>query len=59
MTDEEKYKAIINMESIGPHTAGIYPTRVYFLEALKEGLIAGDFNIMFLTLSRKKRILRR
>ena len=43
MTDEEKYKAIINMESVDPNTAGRYPTKVQFLEALADGRIAGDY----------------
>lgn len=43
MTDEEKYKIILNMESIDPNTAGRYPTKVQFLEALAEGRVAGDF----------------
>ena len=43
MTDEEKYKAIINMKSIDPNTAGRYPTKVQFLEALADGRVAGDF----------------
>ena len=43
MTGDEKYKAIINMESIDPNTAGRYPTKSQFLEALAEGRVAGDF----------------
>ncbi|MFC1713567.1 hypothetical protein ACFL6S_07865 [Candidatus Poribacteria bacterium] len=43
MTDGEKYKAIIAMESIDSKTAGRYPTKVQFLEALAEGRVAGDF----------------
>ncbi len=43
MTDEEKYKAIINMESIDPKTAGRYPTKAQFLEALAEGRVEGDY----------------
>ena len=43
MTNEEKYKAIIDMESIDPNTAGRYPTRVQFLEALAEGRVAGNY----------------
>ena len=43
MTDDEKYKAIIAMESIDPDTVGRYPTMVQFLEALAESRIAGDY----------------
>ena len=43
MTDDEKYKAIIDMESIDTKTAGRYPTKVRFLEALAEGQVAGNF----------------
>ena len=43
MTSDEKYKAIISMESIDPSTAGRYPTKAQFLEALAEGRVAGDF----------------
>ena len=43
MTDDEKYKAIIAMESIDPDTAGGYPTKTQFLEALGENRVAGDF----------------
>ncbi len=43
MTDDEKYKAIIAMESIDPDTVGRYPTRAQFLEALAESRIAGDY----------------
>lgn len=43
MTDEEKYRAIINMKSIDPNTAGRYPTKVQFLEALADGRVAGDY----------------
>jgi len=43
MTDDEKYKAIINMESIDPNTAGRYPTKAQFLEALADGRVAGDY----------------
>ena len=43
MTPDEKYKAIVNMESIDQHTAGRYPTMAQFLKALKEGRVAGDY----------------
>ncbi len=43
MTDEEKYRTILNMESIDPNTAGRYPTKAQFLEALADGRVAGDF----------------
>lgn len=43
MTDDEKYKAIINMESIDQNTAGRYPTKAQFLEALADGRVAGDY----------------
>ena len=43
MTNEEKYKSIINMESIDLKTAGRYPTKAQFLEALAEGRVAGDY----------------
>ena len=43
MTDEEKYKAIINMESIDSKTAGRYPTRVQFVEDLAKSQVAGDY----------------
>lgn len=43
MTDDEKYRAIINMESIDPNTAGRYPTKANFLKALAEGRVAGDY----------------
>ena len=43
MTDDEKYKAIIDMESIDSKTAGRYPTKAQFLEALAEGRVAGDY----------------
>jgi len=43
MTDDEKYKAIIVMESIDTKTAGRYPTKAQFLEALADGRVAGDF----------------
>ena len=43
MTGDEKYKAIIDMESIDPDTVGRYPTRAQFLEALADGRVAGDF----------------
>ena len=43
MTDDEKYKAIIDMESIDPNTVGRYPTRAQFLKALADGRVAGDF----------------
>ena len=43
MTDDDRYRAIINMESIDPNTAGRYPTKAQFLEALAEGRVAGDY----------------
>ncbi len=43
MTDDEKYKAIIAMESIDPDTTGRYPTKARFLEAMEDGGVAGDF----------------
>lgn len=43
MTPDEKYKTIINMESIDQHTAGRYPTKAQFLSALEESRMAGDF----------------
>ncbi len=43
MTDDEKYKAIINMESIDPNTAGRYPTKAQFLEDLAKSQVAGDY----------------
>lgn len=43
MTDDDRYRAIINMESIDPNTAGRYPTKAQFLEALADGRVAGDF----------------
>ena len=43
MTPDEKYRAIINMESIDQHTAGRYPTQAQFIGALAEGRVAGDF----------------
>ena len=43
MTGDEKYRAIINMESIDPNTVGRYPTKAQFLEALADGRVAGDF----------------
>ena len=43
ITDDEKYKAIIDMESIDTKTAGRYPTKAQFLEALAEGRVAGDY----------------
>ena len=43
MTSDEKYKAIIVMESIDSKTTGRYPTKAQFLEALAEGRVAGDF----------------
>ena len=43
MTDDEKYKAIIAMESIDTKTVGRYPTKAQFLEALADGRVAGDF----------------
>ena len=43
MTVDEKYKAIIDMESIDSKTAGRYPTKAQFLEALTDGQVAGDY----------------
>jgi hypothetical protein len=43
MTDDEKFKAIINMESIDPNTAGRYPIKAQFLEALAKSRVAGDY----------------
>jgi hypothetical protein len=43
LTGDEKYRAIINMESIDPNTVGRYPTKAQFLEALADGRVAGDF----------------
>lgn len=43
MTDDEKYRAIINMESIGTQTAGKYPTKAQFIQALTDGRSAGDY----------------
>ena len=43
MTDNEKYKAIIDMESIDIQTAGKYPTEAQFIQALTDGRSAGDY----------------
>ena len=43
MTDDEKYKAIIAMESIDPQTSGRCPTKAQFMKALADGRVAGDF----------------
>ena len=43
MTNNEKYKAIMDMESISARTAGKYPTKAQFMQALKDGRSAGDY----------------
>ncbi len=43
MTDEDRYKTVLNMESVDQNTAGRYPTKAQFMEALADGMVAGDY----------------